>query len=65
MLVMTGVHKLEITQTIKPANTDISVLKTLETTVMKTGTTTMISTQTWETMTDTTTTSTKSFGDWV
>lgn len=60
MLVMTGVHKLEIMQTIKLVNTDISVLKTLETTVMRTGIIMTISTQTWEIATDT-----KSFGDWV
>lgn len=65
MLAMTGVHKLGMPQTIRPVSTDISVLKTLETMVMKIGITTTISTQIWETMTDTITTSFKSFGDWV
>jgi hypothetical protein len=65
MLVMIDALRQEMLRTIKVASTGISVLKTLETTVMKTGITMMISTQTWEMVTDTITTITKSFGDWV
>jgi hypothetical protein len=60
MLVMIDALRQEMLRTIKVASTGISVLKTLETTVMKTGIMMTISIQTWVT-----TTITNSCGDWV